>query len=144
MYSAHRIGYLAPTSPTPGPIGSYGLSSSLTYPSAITGDLDGHLWFYAAGTNRIGRMATTGELEVYDVPTANGTNARASITLGPDNNIWFTKYAANQIGRVTHSGSITEFTVPTRGSGPFGIVKGPDGLIWFTEAVGNKVASIAP
>jgi virginiamycin B lyase len=143
-YGANRIGYLTPTTPTPGPIGSYGITTPLTYPSGIAGDLDGHLWFYEGGGNRIGRMTTSGSVDEFIVPTANGTNTRASITLGPDNNMWFTEFVASQIGRITPSGSIAEYPTPTKNSAPYGIVQGPDGLVWFTETNSGKLASIAP
>jgi virginiamycin B lyase len=143
-YGANRIGYLAPTTPTPGPIRSYAINSLSSYPSGIAGDLDGHLWFYESGLNRIARMTTTGTIDEFQVPTANGMYTRATIVLGPDNNMWFSEMNASQIGRVSPSGSISEYPTPTKSSAPYGIVKGPDGLVWFTESSSGKLASIVP
>ncbi|MEI9983848.1 MAG: hypothetical protein WDN69_11925 [Aliidongia sp.] len=122
-------------------------------PFGIAAGPDGALWFTEYTVNgvngapntasKIGRIATTGEIIEFPLPTAAGTPQ--GIVAGPDGALWF--YEAGdeggtpaavppKIGRITLDGAITEFTIPLslNTAGPFGaaIAVGPDGALWFT------------
>ena len=111
-------------------------------PYGIAAGPDGNLWFTDLGSNRIGRITTSGTITEFVVPTAGSDPG--GIAAGPDGNLWFTENSGNKIGRITPSGTITEFPVPTSGSSPGWITAGPDGNVWFTENSGNKIGRITP
>jgi virginiamycin B lyase len=94
-------------------------------PSYITAGPDGALWFTEIGSNRIGRITTTGAITEYPIPTPD--SEPYSIAAGPDGNVWFVEYAGNKIGRISSSGEIVEFEIPTANSQPIAISAGPDG-----------------
>jgi virginiamycin B lyase len=111
-------------------------------PTGIAVGADGALWFTAEGTNKIGRITTTGTITEFAVPTPN--SAPVGIVAGPDGALWFTELVGNQLGRITTDGALSEYSVPTPGSHPQGITVGPDGAIWFTELASNKIGRISP
>jgi streptogramin lyase len=47
---------------------------------------DNNMWFVEEGTNKIGRITSTGAITEFDVPTAGGHPDL--ITTGPDGNLW--------------------------------------------------------
>ena len=92
--------------------------------------LDGSLWATASDSNRILRIAPTGAMSTYDLPSYEPRPL--GIAQGPDGNIWFAERNAKKIGRITPSGNVTEFTVPPQlTTGPSQIVRGNDGGLWF-------------
>jgi len=92
--------------------------------------LDGSLWATATDSNRILRIAPTGLMSTYDLPSFDPHPL--GIAKGPDGNIWFAERNAKKIGRVTPTGTVTEFTVPPQlTTGPSQIVRGNDGGLWF-------------
>ena len=111
-------------------------------PDYITGGPDGNLWFTENGTNKIGRMTTTGTLTEFPIPTAN--SGPFDITPGPDGNLWFTEFKSGKIGRITTAGTITEFT-SANFFRPWNITTGPDGNLWYTDnssgAIGRMTTS---
>jgi virginiamycin B lyase len=104
------------------------------YPYSIAAGPDGALWFTERSDfgNKIGRIATSGKVAQYPVPTP--VSNPSGIAAGPDGAMWFTEHAANKIGRISMRGDITEYLVPTANSGPYWIAAGPDGALWFTAA----------
>jgi virginiamycin B lyase len=120
----------------------YALPAANDGPTGIAAGADGALWFTAQGTNKIGRITTTGTITEFAIPTAS--SAPAGIAAGADGAIWFTELVADQIGRITTGGALSEYSIPTPGGHPQGIVAGPDGAIWFTEVAANKIGRISP
>jgi hypothetical protein len=92
------------------------------------------------GSNRIGRMTTSGALTEFQAPP--GFLGLAGIAAGPDGNLWFTASISSRIGRITTAGDIAEFVLASDAR-PSGIAAGPDGNIWFTE-LAARVGRITP
>ena len=122
-------------------IGRYALASGLLdlfpVPANVSGSfggmvlgLDGSLWATASDSNVILRIAPTGAMSTYDLPSYDPHPV--GIAQGPDGNIWFAERNAKKIGRVTPGGNVTEFTIPPQlTTGPSQIVRGNDGGLWF-------------
>ena len=92
--------------------------------------LDGSLWATASDSNRILRIAPTGAMSTYDLPSFDPHPM--GITQGPDGHIWFTERNARKIGRLTASGNVAEFAVPPfLFTGPTAITRSNDGGLWF-------------
>jgi virginiamycin B lyase len=101
---------------------------------------DGSLWFTDSGTNKIGRINTSGAVREFSVPTGNA--GLSGICQGPDGNFWFIEQSANKVGSVSPSGSFHEYAIPTPSSGAVAIVAGPDGALWFTEKAVGRIGRI--
>ncbi|HXP86091.1 MAG TPA: putative Ig domain-containing protein [Bryobacteraceae bacterium] len=103
-------------------------------PQGITVGPDGALWFAEAGTNRIGRITTSGGL----AESASTGLFPRGITVGPDGALWFTEFGGDKIGRIaTIDGPISEFPVPNGAIQPEGIVAGPDAAVWVALNAGG-------
>jgi virginiamycin B lyase len=133
-------------------VGRYALTTGLldlfVLPDNISGSfgamvlgLEGSLWATATDSNRILRIAPTGAMSTYDLPSYDPHPL--GIALGPDGNIWFAERNAGKIGRITSTGTVTEFTIPPQlTTGPSQIVRGNDGGLWFATDDGfGRVAT---
>jgi virginiamycin B lyase len=108
---------------------------------SITAGPDGALWFTEFSANKIGRIATSGTVTEYAVPTHQ--SSPAGIAAGPDGALWFTEHDANKIGRITTAGAFTEYRLPDKlATWPTGITTGPDGALWFTEPGEGQIGRI--
>jgi streptogramin lyase len=111
-------------------------------PAYIAAGSDGALWFTELGSNRIGRITTTGAITEYPVPTPK--SEPYSIAAGPDGNMWFVEFSGNKIGRISPLGEIIEFEIPTPDSQPVAITAGPDHAMWFAELRTGRIGRITP
>jgi streptogramin lyase len=118
------------------------LPDSNSFPRGIVVGPDGALWFAESGTNKIGRMTTSGAVTEFDLPTPGATPY--DIASGPDGNLWFTENSVGQVGRITPAGVVTEFGLSSAFSSPTGITAGPDGNVWFTERSNGRIGRVTP
>jgi virginiamycin B lyase len=102
----------------------------------ITAGPDGALWFTEPFSQRIGRIATDGQVTEYLTPTQG--DRPLLITSAPDGALWYSEDRADRIGRATTAGILTEYSY-SNGFGSGGITAGPDGAIWFLGAGVAKV-----
>src|SRR2546423_11739956 len=127
---------------------TFGPGGTSPFPVGIAVGADGNLWYAESGTNRIGRITTSGVITTFSIPTA--TSSPNGITSGPDGKIWFTEFIGNKIGRIDPAAgndaailaSLTEFSGLTGSSQPREIVAGADGALWFTESSSNNIGRI--
>jgi streptogramin lyase len=160
--SGNKIGRIT----TSGTITEFGIPTSASEPAGIAAGPDGALWFtegfqyvssmnpgITAGGNKIGRIATSGAITEFPVPTASSNPV--GIAAGPDGALWFAENGSfhiqrgtvpGKIGRITTAGVVTEYPLPPQAgpvAGPIGIAAGPDGALWFgaASATGNVLLS---
>jgi streptogramin lyase len=105
--------------------------------SSITSGSEGNLWFVNGGTNKIGRITTTGSVAEYTVG-----GSPANITTGLEGNLWFTQTGTNEIGKITPSGAITEYKV--FGSGMYAIAVASNGNLWYASLTENVIGELTP
>jgi virginiamycin B lyase len=80
----------------------------------ITGS-DGALWVAEYGSNKIGRITTSGTINEFTVPTAN--SLPYAVAFGSDG-VYFTERNANQVGRINFPVACTATaSVPAGGAG---------------------------
>jgi virginiamycin B lyase len=106
-------------------------------PVGITAGPDGALWFVEVGTNKVGRITTSGSISEYPTPGSQPLG----ITAGPDGAIWFTDTTSGgqaEFVRMTTDGAVTAkypWQVPGSPAGSHsaasGLTAGPDGALWF-------------
>ena len=118
----------------------YSTPTASSTPYGITAGADGALWFTEPGTNKIGRITTTGTITEFTIPTPN--SYPLAIAAGADGALWFTENLTNKIGRITTAGVFTEYITPTFNSQNFSIAAGPDGALWFAEYGSNQIGRI--
>ena len=112
-------------------------------PYEITVGTDGFLYFTEYGTNRIGRISTSGKIKHFRVHTQLA--GVSGIAAAPDGSIWFTEFGANKIGKLDpRTGKIQEFRTPQPYGMPTGIVAGPDGDIWYTDYFYMDIGRLSP
>jgi virginiamycin B lyase len=99
-------------------------------PYGIAADTNGTVWTTLQGADRLGRIATAGQVTVLDVPTRN--SGLGDIAVDQSGAVWFLELRANRIGRLAE-GRFTEFTLPTPSAGLTALAAAPDGSVWFTE-----------
>ena len=77
-----------------------------SYPRDIAAGPDGNLWFTEYNGDHIGRITTSGAMQVFSI-SANGGGPESiaadpeGIAPGPDGNLWFAELGGNRIGRIT-------------------------------------------
>ena len=100
-------------------------------PYGIAFGPDGNLWVTDPGTNQVMKVATSGSIIGYRIPTLN--SGAGSITAASDGSLWFAEANVGKLARVTTSGTIAEFGLPDPTFQIVSIVSGPDGNLWVTE-----------
>jgi streptogramin lyase len=110
-------------------VSEYSVPSGSLPAGMTAGPEAGTLWFANTGSNKVGKVTSSGTITEYALPGGSGPEG---ITKGPDGNIWFTENSTSKVGKITTSGTITEYALPSE-SKPKSIVAGPDGNLWFTE-----------
>src|ERR1700730_7248492 len=118
-------------------VSEFAVPTAASGPSGIAAGPDGALWFTESqpGTNKIGRVTTSGHMSEFPLPVRD--SFRIGIAAGSDGALWFTDSSRSSgqlsmIGRITTAGTVTEFPVPLPIRDPERITAGPDGALWFT------------
>lgn len=139
---ANRIGRIA----TDGTVTTFAIGVS-GQPHDIASGPDGNLWFtYDAFGDKIGRITTAGQVDLYNLPSSDGYPL--GIVAGADGAMWFVESTGNRLGSIDPgaadpAASITEYPLPTANSFPTDIAAGPDGLLWFTEQSSDQIGRFA-
>ncbi len=100
------------------------------------------MWFTEANVNKIGRIATTGVVSDFSIPTPN--SFPLTVATGPDGALWFSENSPAQIGRLTTGGVFSEFPVPVPAccNSFYGVTAGPDGNLRFTFAAASELVRL--
>ncbi len=102
-------------------------------PANITNGPDGALWFTDWLTSKIGRITTSGVVNLFEMPKGSSPK---SITAGPDGALWFTQAGAGgpKIGRIpaTATPATPQFSEFNVSHAALDITSGPDGALWFS------------
>lgn len=121
----------------------YPIPTADSQPYGITVGPDGNLWFTESGSDKIGRITTTGVVNgEYAIPVPSRASTPTRIVTGPDNALWFTENSSDKIGRLTTAGTLTEFPLPQNYLAPSGITVGSDNQLWFTELNSSGTGAI--
>ena len=107
-------------------------------PFEITSGPDANLWFTNGGTDKIGKITTSGSLTQY----AAGHAEPQGIASGPDKNLWFVEHLFRNVDHITTSGGLATYTLTRGNTSNVGITAGPDGNMWFTEEAAKEIGKI--
>ena len=115
------------------------LGSGNVAPFGVALDAQGTVWATLQNANQLVRIAPTGEMAAFDVPTPR--SGLSDVGVDPSGTVWFLEMAANKVGRFA-GGRFQEFAVPTQGAGVTALAVAPDGAVWFTQLRGHKLGRI--
>src|SRR3974377_1455527 len=102
-------------------------------PVGIARGSDGSMWFTDSTSGRIVRIARSGKLPAFAIPTS--MSMPTEITADVAGNLWLIETPVSQSaahsGRVSPQGGITESPMPSSSSKPVALAADPHGNIWF-------------
>jgi virginiamycin B lyase len=109
-------------------------------PFGITVGPDDAIWFAAMSSDRIGRIATDGQVTWLDLPAQCAMPSM--IATGPADTVWATLNQANALAEVDIANDrATIHPLPTQDAGPVGIAATAD-AVWFTEIMAGQIGRI--
>jgi virginiamycin B lyase len=89
---------------------------------------DGTVWATLQSANQLLRIAPSGELTQFDVPTQGA--APTDVAVDRHGEVWLLEFRGNKVARFA-DGKFTEFSLPEGNAAPSGITVAPDGAVWF-------------
>ena len=115
--------------------------SIYSIPIDITAGPDGNLWYIDWGSNKVGRVTTSGAITEFG-PQAitDGTGVQpiqSALTTGPDGALWFA--TGSGVGRISTDGRMTNYP----GISPYGLILGSDHALWGQTFFTGQIVHIA-
>jgi virginiamycin B lyase len=108
-------------------------------PFGVAAAADGTVWATVQNTNKLVRIAPSGEMVQLDPPSRAG--GLGDVAVDAHGAVWFVEMRANKVGRYA-DGTFAEFTVPTPRAGLTALAVAPDGAVWFTELRAGKLGRL--
>ena len=102
-------------------------------PFGITAGPDGAWWFTEYGSDKIGRMTTTGALTEYQL----SAGASPEGIIADFGGLGLLRMARTRSERLAPTGVLAEYAIPTDGSQPQGVALGADGSVGLHRATGQ-------
>ncbi|MFZ0012878.1 MAG: lyase [Acidimicrobiia bacterium] len=103
-------------------------------------DENGTLWF-TGQDGVIGRLDSTGEIEVHPAPGGAGPYG---ITATPDGSVFFASLAGSYVGEVEDDGTVRVLEPPTPGQGARRVWSDSSGSVWVSEWNSGGVSRYDP
>ncbi|HYL18456.1 MAG TPA: hypothetical protein VEV20_07230 [Burkholderiales bacterium] len=89
---------------------------------------DGTVWATLQSANQLLRIAPSGELTQFDLPTQGA--APTDVAVDRQGGVWLLEFHGNKVARFA-DGKFAEFPLPEGNAAPSGITVAPDGAVWF-------------
>jgi virginiamycin B lyase len=129
---------------TSGQFHRYLTNSPNSTPVFVLVDRADNVWFTDTGANSLGKVAPSGQISRYPLPTPNSGPAGLATQNGTSY-LWIAEGFAGKIARFdTGSGTFQEFTPSISLKYPVGIVVDHAGYVWVSEHGGSSVAELIP
>ena len=97
-------------------------------PYGVAVGADGTVWATLQSGNQLLRIAPSGEMTEYDLPTPSA--APTDVAVDTQGGVWVVEFSANKIARFA-DGKFTEYPLPKDKAAPSGITVTADGSVWF-------------
>jgi virginiamycin B lyase len=97
-------------------------------PYGVAVAADGTVWATLQSGNQLLRIAPSGEMTEYDLPTPSA--APTDVAVDSQGGIWIVEFSANKIARFA-DGKFTEYPLPKDKAAPSGLAVTADGTVWF-------------
>jgi len=107
-------------------------------------DSKNNVYFTDFRQHHIGRIdAKTGEIKLYETPTANSAPRRGS--MDAQDRLWFGEYRADRIGMFdTKTGQFREWQVAPKWSAPYDVTTDKNGEAWTGSMLTDRVTRLNP
>jgi virginiamycin B lyase len=97
-------------------------------PYGVAVAADGTVWATLQSANQLIRIAPSGDMTQYDLPTPGASPTDVAVdTTGA---VWLIEFRGNKVAHFA-DGKFTEYPLPEGNAAPSGIVVAPDGAVWF-------------
>ena len=110
----------------------------------VVPDSQNNAWFTDFRQKHIGRIdAKTGEVKIFEVPTAGLVSAPRRGTMDAQDRLWFGQYRADRIAMLdTRSGQFTIWQMPTPWSAPYDVVVDRNEDAWTGSMITDLVTRL--
>jgi virginiamycin B lyase len=107
-------------------------------------DSKNNVYFTDFRQRHIGRIdAKTGEIKLYETPTANSAPRRGS--MDAQDRLWFGEYRADRIGMLdTKTGQFREWQVSPKWSAPYDVTTDRNGEAWTGSMLTDRITRLNP
>lgn len=121
-----------------------------SHPYGITVGADGNLWFTETGTDKVGKITTSGTITEYALPAGSEPRGLTSYETVSIKKLWVAERGTSKLAEISTEGVIKEVALPV-GSQPESVSIGPPDscqnqkpCFWVTEPGTNKVLRFNP
>jgi virginiamycin B lyase len=97
-------------------------------PYGVAVAADGTVWATLQSANQLIRIAPSGEMTQYDLPTPGASPT--DVAVDPKGGVWVIEFRANKVAHFAN-GKFAEYALPEGKAAPSGIAVAPDGAVWF-------------
>ncbi len=97
-------------------------------PYGVAVAADGTVWATLQSANQLMRIAPSGEITQYDMPTPGASPT--DVAVDPKGGVWVIEFRGNRVAHFAE-GKFSEYPLPESKAAPSGIVVAPDGAVWF-------------
>jgi virginiamycin B lyase len=97
-------------------------------PYGVAVGADGTVWATLQSGNQLLRIAPSGQMSEYDLPTPSA--APTDVAVDKQGGVWIVEFGANKIAHFV-DGKFTEYPLPKDKAAPSGLTVAPDGSVWF-------------
>jgi virginiamycin B lyase len=108
-------------------------------PYGVAVAADGTVWATLQSANQLIRIAPSGELTHYDLPTPGASPT--DLAVDAKGGIWVIEFRGNKVAHFA-DGKFAEYPLPEGKAAPSGIVVAPDGAVWFGILRGGGLGRI--
>lgn len=97
-------------------------------PYGVAVAADGTVWATLQSANQLIRIAPSGEMTHYDLPTPGASPT--DLAVDAKGGVWVIEFRGNKVAHFA-DGKFAEYPLPEGKAAPSGIVVAPDGAVWF-------------
>jgi virginiamycin B lyase len=108
-------------------------------PYGVTVAADGTVWATLQSGNQLLRIAPSGEMTEYDLPTPSA--GPTDVAVDKQGGVWIIEFGAGMIAHFL-DGKFTEYPLPKDKGAPSGITVAPDGTVWFGVLRGGALGRL--
>ena len=108
-------------------------------PYGVSVASDGTVWATLQSANQLLRIAPSGELTQFDLPTQGASPT--DVAVDNQGGVWLLEFRGNKVARFA-DGKFIEFPLPEGNAAPSGITVAPDGAVWFGILRGGGLARL--
>jgi virginiamycin B lyase len=108
-------------------------------PYGVAVAADGTVWATLQSANQLIRIAPSGDMAHYDLPTPGASPT--DVAVDANGGVWVIEFRGNKVAHLI-DGKFTEYPLPEGKAAPSGIVVAADGTVWFGTMRGGGLGRL--